>query len=118
MGTDPCNKNSCCLSGVCTNNKCTKPPIIDQLELVIGQSFGDDPMSLNFISLIFMIGLPVAIILSGKSFVAVLGGIVIYYGLTFFFALIGWLSPFILIGSVIAGLIVVVLAFVMGTGGE
>jgi len=112
-GKTDCDADADCISGVCLDNICTKPSVWQGISASKTQQFGDDTDSNNFISLFFIIGLPLAIILTaGKS--GVLAGILIYFGGAFFFTIVGWLSPFILLGSIIAGLIMMMFVFMLG----
>ena len=116
-GGENCDSNDDCISERCFNGLCTKPSIWKRIDSSKDQQYGDDKNSNNFIALFFMIGLPLLIILSTRSKAGVLGGIVVYFGLSFFFTIVGYLSPFILLGSIVSALILFVFAFVIG-GGE
>lgn len=114
---EDCDESEDCISGECSNNKCTPATLFQNLNAMKNEQVGDDPQSANLIALLFMIGVPVGLIFAGRSAIAVAGGMVVYFGLAFFFTFIGWLSPFILIGSVFVGLILMVLGFVIGMSG-
>lgn len=112
-----CDESEDCISGICSNNVCTAGTLFQNLNAMKNEQVGEDSQSANLIALFFMIGVPVAVIFAGRSMFAVAGGMVLYFGLAFFFTFIGWLSPFILVGSIFMGLILLVMGFVIGMGG-
>lgn len=107
-----------CLSGECVNGICNNPTLIESLTQAKDSQFGDDKSTSTFISLFIMIGIPVLLIFAGRSTLSVVAGIVVYYALAGLFTIMGWLEPFILVLSILSGLILVVLAVVIGTGGD
>jgi len=114
-----CTLDECCLSADCTNNKCSRADFIDLIDRSKDQLFGDDQETSNFISMFFMIGIPLAIIFAGRNLIALIGGGVIYFALALFFVLAGWLSPFIFVMSFVTMLILMIIAFAVGgMGGE
>ena len=114
LGREDCDFDIECLSGKCLNGKCTKPSAIQLLDASKTDQFGDDPKSNNFISLFIMVGISLTIILAGGvGGLAVIGSILFFIVSGFFFALIGWLSPFILIGMVVSVLIIFVFFMIL-----
>jgi hypothetical protein len=103
-----------CLSGSCVNGHCTKPSLWDSLDYSKEQQFGTGTNTNNFIALFIMIGIAIMIILAGKSTLAIIAGVAFFYVMGFFFAMVGWLSPFILLGLVFVALIGFVLLFMTG----
>lgn len=113
LGKESCTSNSQCLSGECVNGKCSKPSAWDLIEATKDETVGDDPNTNNFLSLFLMIGITAVIVFAGRSGVAVFIGILIFLVLSFFFAIIGWLSPFILLAELIGVLAIVVFLFLI-----
>lgn len=111
-----CTDNECCLSGVCSNNKCGKAEFMDTLERAKDQFFGESQSTSNFISLFFMVGLPLLIIMGTRSLMGLMGGGVVFFALGMFFVLLGWLSAFIFIMAFIASLILMIIAIAIGSG--
>lgn len=112
-----CTEDECCLSGLCTNNRCSRPGYVALISRGKDQFFGADEDTGNFVSLFFMIGIPVMIIAAGRNLFAVLGGGAVYFGLGLFFVMIGWLSPFIFVISFLVVMILMVIAFMVGLQG-
>lgn len=108
------SRDDCCLSGDCSNGKCTKEGLWDSIESSKNQQFGDDVDTNNFISLFFIIGISGFLMYYGN----IIGGVFALYLLSIFFVIVGWLSPFILIGIIITGLIAVVFKVMLGHGTE
>ena len=104
------SRDDCCLSGTCSNGKCTKTSMWDSIEASKKQQFGDDTKTNNFIALFFIIGIAGFLMYHGN----VIAGIFALYMLSIFFVMIGWLSPFLLLGMVITGLIAVVFKIMTG----
>lgn len=101
-----------CMSGECLHGSCTKESYFDMIDATKDQQFGDDENTNNALSMIFMIGVVVILIWWGGK-VGALASIPLFYVMGFFFTIIGWLSVFILVGFIIAGLIVAVLLFML-----
>ena len=99
-----CTSDSDCLSGECLNGYCTKASFFDKISASKGQQFGDDTNSNNFISLFFIIGISGFLMYYGN----IIAGVFALYILSIFFVIVNWLSPFILIGMIITGLIALV----------
>lgn len=109
-----CTSSIQCASGDCKNGLCTKPSLSQNLDLAMSENFGSDVRSKNMVSLFLMIGIPAVIMIaSGGSSIGVLVALACFFVEGFAFTYFGWLSPFILIGIVIVGLIVVVFAFMI-----
>ena len=123
VGRAECTSNSQCLSGVCSNEHCTDPDAWVKVEAVKTQLFGDSESSNNMIALVIIIGVPIMIVLAIASTVPEAIGIVIamaillMYVLAFFMTIIGWLSPFILLGFIMVALIGMALKFIGSSGG-
>jgi hypothetical protein len=114
-GAEDCLRNDQCLSNKCINSKCTKPSYWQSVDASKTQQFGNDSHSNNFVSLFLIIGITGILGYYTKSLL-VSGGTL--YGLSIFFTIVGWLSPFILLGFIIAGLVFVVFMFIgKGSGG-
>lgn len=110
-----CDSNLDCISGVCSNNKCTKPSYWDSISASKDQQFGDDANTNNFISLFLAIGVSGIIIYAGGAgLVSVGAGALVFTGLCIFFAVVGWLSAFLLVGIIIVELLLVVVGFMIG----
>jgi hypothetical protein len=114
----PCTSSTQCASGDCKNGLCTHPTLSKNLNLAIKENFGYDPMTLNLISVFLMTGVPgVIVIMSGGGALGILLSIGIFIVEGFLFTVMGWLSPFILIGVIVFALIIVVFAFMIKGGG-
>lgn len=113
-----CISDSECLSGDCLSGFCTKADIWSKIEASKNQQFGDTSDSNNFVALFLIIGIPLVIIIAGLGSIAsiIVAGFT-FIGLAVFFTIVGWLSPFILLGIFIICLLVIVLA-VMIKGGS
>ena len=108
------SRDDCCLSGSCSGGKCTKAGLWESLDASKDQQFGDSTMTNNFISLFFVIAISGFLMYYGN----VIAGVFALYMLSIFFAVVGWLSPFILIGMIITGLIALVFKIMIGSGTE
>lgn len=114
----PCTDNECCLSGLCSNNKCTNPGIWVNIDTSTNQLLGDDPFAKNFIALFFIVGIPIVLTVLSKSMLVGLASLMLSFMLMFFFTMVGWLSPFILIGGIVAVLLLIVMAFMLRGGSD
>ena len=112
-----CMLNKQCLSGECSNNKCTRPDLMTQVSSAKDEQFGDSEDTNNLISLMIMLVITGAIIIGGGCLVGVIAGILAFVSLGVFFAMIGWLSGFILLAIFIVLLIGMMLAVIIGSGG-
>jgi len=109
-----CDYDSQCASGECKNGLCTKASLSQNLENAKNEQFGNDAKTNNIISLFFMIGVPaIIVIMSGGSALGILLSIGLFIVEGFLFTIMGWLSPFILIGIVVFALIIMVFAFMI-----
>ena len=108
---DECVYDSDCLSGICLNGKCTKASLWTLIDASKDQMYGDDAPTNNFLSLVLMI------VVSGALgyYVAVWAGLISFFVLGIFFALVGWLSAFILIGMFLIGIILMVFVIMIGS---
>lgn len=110
----PCTSSSQCMSNDCHNGLCTKPSLWEMISQSKKENFGSDSNTNNFLSIFIMIAVPAVIIIaSGGASIGILISLAIFYVLGFFFAIVGWLSPFILIGMVVVSLIIMVFAFMI-----
>lgn len=109
------SRDDCCLSGECSDlGYCTKETLWQGLDASKDQQFGNDTMTNNFISLFFIIAISGFLMFHGN----IIGGVFGLYILSIFFAIIGWLSPFILMGMIVTGLIAIVFKTMLGHGTE
>jgi len=112
-----CTNNNECLSGLCKNNVCTKPSYWDRIDASKVQQFGDDSNTNNFIALFFMILIPAFIIYQGGASKGAIGtGLGIFFLLGIFFAVVGWLSLFIMFGLIFVVLIFAVILLMLSGG--
>ncbi len=104
-----------CLSGECQNGKCTKASLWQRISISKTQQFGNDGDTNNFIALFFIIGIPALILWAGhKSRLVVVSAIAIMFALSFFFAMVGWLSFFIVFGLFISSSMVFFALMIFG----
>jgi len=120
LGNEPCSYNRQCLSKVCSNGKCTKADTWTRIDTAKGEELGDSPNTNNFLALTIIIlvgGLLIggSLTAGGGIWGVAIGGIAMI-GLAIFFTLVGWLSPFILLGMFIVLLVMVVFAFMISGG--
>lgn len=112
-GNKACAANAECQSGVCANGHCSAVDFITQIDYAKDQLFGSSENTSNFISLVLIFGVGLFILAGGAGIMAV-----IWVALSsIFMALIGWLSPFFVIGLIMIGLIILVLGVVVGSKG-
>lgn len=107
---DECSKDSDCISGNCLNGKCTKASLWQNIVASKNQQFGDDTPTNNFLSLIIILAISGVI----GYYIVTWAGIMSLFMLSIFFTLVGWLSPFILIGMFIVGVIALVFGMMLG----
>ena len=117
MFAESCIGDYQCLSGECINDLCSKPSFWASIDASKTQQFGNDSSSNNFIALFLILGLPVVIIWAGRGHLAsiMVSGLA-FIGLTIFFAVVGWLSPFILLGIFLVFLLIIVFVFILRGG--
>jgi hypothetical protein len=96
-----CISDSQCLSGLCSNGKCSNPGFVATLTAAKNEQFGSGTNEGNFISLLFMIGLPLAVVFLIRQMWSLFLAIPVYFALAIFFTAIGWLSPVYLIVSLV-----------------
>ena len=106
-----CDADSECLSGSCENNLCTDMDIWTKIDASKTQLFGDSSGANNFVSLFFILGGAFGLGLMTLNALLPIIWIVLA---TIGFTILGWLSPFILVGLFLIGLVVVVLGVVIG----
>ena len=112
---EDCTSNVQCTSGLCVGGKCTKPSLMQGVEATKNEQFGDDIDTNNFISLFFIILIPLIMITAGGGHKgAFYSGVGVFFALSFFFTIIGWLSVFILLANILTALIIVVFSFMVG----
>lgn len=114
---EPCESNGECLTGVCSNGKCTKPDILTSLEASKNELFGAGENVSNFISLFIILGGVILIIGSTLNLAGGVLGLGWLFMSSIFFLIIGWLSPLFVLGLVLILLIIIVLFWVIGSGG-
>lgn len=111
---EECNLDRCCVSGICTNNKCSKTPLWTSLDYWKTEQYGDDPDTNNLLALAITIFVStvvaVGIAKHGGGALSVVIGALIFIVLSIFFALVSWLNPFMLLGEF---LVMLVTIFVM-----
>lgn len=112
-----CIANNQCLSGECNNGKCTNPDYWSRIDNAKTSIFGNTSSTNNFIALIFMFGLPALFLIYGNALGKWLA-IPSFLGLSIFFAIVGWLSPFLLVGFLVSGLVIASLIFLLGGGSD
>jgi hypothetical protein len=95
--TQECTSSSQCLSGSCLNFHCTKESLFQGIDQSKSELWGNDTATNNFIALLFIIF--ITVLVSVKSHFLV--GVGTFIVLSIFFTVIGWLSPFLLIGGLI-----------------
>lgn len=109
-----CSVDSDCISGVCNNGNCKKPTGWQKVEAAKEEQWGGDTKTNNFISILAMLLISGAIIIYGRSGIAVAVGAGVFLVMGFFFAYVGWLSPFIALGLVLMVLVIFVLMAIIG----
>ena len=109
---EDCDENDDCISGECLNSKCTKAGLWARIDASSTQINGDDDDTHTFLALtiLFVIGGVIAV--AGRNMWSAFAGIIVIFIGSIFFAFVGWLSPFIILGEVIIALLGVVLFFV------
>jgi hypothetical protein len=113
-----CTSNAQCLSGTCANSKCNVPSLWQLIDASKTQFAGNDGNTNNILSLILaiMLGIGAAVViasLAGGVMVAALAGASIFAAFIVFFTIVGWLSPFILIGIIIISALVITLSIIL-----
>lgn len=115
-----CDNDGQCLSNGCVGGKCTKPSFSELLDAAKTEQFGDDSKTNNLISIFIMTGITLIIVvvgaMGGNMLAGIIGGILLFLVSGIGFALLGWLSAFILFGIFIVLLVGLVFAFMMGGG--
>lgn len=110
-----CNLDAECLSGNCLENKCTKPSLSDSLNQGKNSQFGSDSATGNIVSLFLIVGLTIVIIVgSGGSLAGIVVGGFTFVATSILFTILGWLSPFILLGVFIVLLFGIVVMVMLG----
>jgi len=112
-----CYADSQCLSGSCINNKCSKASYWSLVDAGKTETMGDDTPTNNFVSLFFMIFVPLSILWIGKNVMAVIMATGVFIVLGFFFAIVGWLSAWIIFGLIIFIFVAFFLFVLIGTSG-
>lgn len=107
-----------CRSGECVDGLCRKASTSELMTASKNELFGSDSATANIISLFIIIGLMLVVIIYGRSIGAVFiaGGIGVT--LSFFFAFLGWLSVWIVMGQILVMLVILVLTFMFKAGGD
>lgn len=113
-----CSENSECLSEICSNSKCTKPSLVNNINNVVGQYVGTDDNSLNLFALLIIILVSGAFVGGGFAFGSGTAGGFLGAGsfmmLSLLFSTIGWLSSYIAFGLVFVMLVVMIVMIVLG----
>lgn len=112
-GQEGCTYDYQCLSGLCVNGKCTRAGLFERIDAGKTATMGDSVQTNNFLALIISIIIAGAIMVSGKSRQTAIAGSIIFFALQVFFAIVGWLSPFILFGEFFIAVAGVVLLMVL-----
>lgn len=112
-GKETCVNSIECISGACVNEKCSKPSASQLLRASKNEQFGDDSDTNNFISLFLATALLIAISWAGRSLIAVIIGFIVFFAVSLFFTIIGWLSVWIMFGVFFVTLIGGVIALIM-----
>jgi len=111
VGGKPCVAASECLSGSCVNSHCGQTDIFTNLETSKNQMFGNSINANNAVSLFLILGGAFGLGIMTMGVILPILWVVIT---TIAFTIFGWLSPFILVGLFLIGLIIVVLGVVIG----
>ena len=117
-GGAECLQGSECLTGSCTGGRCDRADLFTQVNYAKKQIVGDSIATNNLLALSIIFGLAIVVLMLGGANI-LSGGVamgIVFMG-SIFFTIIGYLSPFIMIGVVLTGLILVVFAFVITSGG-
>jgi hypothetical protein len=105
-----CNSGSQCLSNSCLNSHCTKESLMQGIDQSKSELWGNDIATNNFIALLFIIF--ISVMVSVKSHFLI--GVGTFIVLSIFFTIIGWLSPFLLIGGLVLVLGSIAILLFMG----
>jgi hypothetical protein len=121
-GGHTCSSGPQCLSGVCSNGRCNNPSGWAWLDNLKKLLLGDDSNTNNLLalSLSFILAMAVAIVLAvytkALEIAAILGGCAFMGGIIFF-TIVGYLSPFILLGIIIISGLIITLTIILGHKG-
>ena len=105
-----CSSNDDCISGSCINGKCTKPSLWQGIDASKNQQFGDDTSTNNLLSIIIILFVSALI----GFYILVWAGLISFFILTVFFTLVGWLTPFFIVGVLLIGVIILVITIIVG----
>lgn len=111
-GKIACVFNNECASGVCAGGHCTQPSLWNGIDASKSVFFGSDTSTGNIIALFIMIVSAIA-----SASVSPLLAPFVFVAEAVFFAVVGWLSVFILVGIILVGIIAGALAIMLNTGG-
>lgn len=116
---EACLQNYECLSNRCVGNFCTDAGTWVNIEASKDSMFGGDIMTSNFISIVIMIvSAGMIAVGTGGNIFGIALGIGVFYVEMLFFTIVGWLSPFILLGGIMLGLILFVFGFLASQRGN
>lgn len=120
-GGSSCNNDFECLSGSCNGWVCSAPSLWQTIDSGKTSLFGNDEFTNDFISLLIAF-LVFALIFGGSVYLSQMGAGLIVGGASFmalciFFAIVGWLSPFILFGEFLIIAVIVFIGFSGSKGG-
>lgn len=110
-----CVANYECMSNKCAAGACTKPTLWQTIDTAKTDAAGSDANSNNLIAFVISLALGIVVLgaaayIGAGAFSALAGGGVFFIAL-FFFAIVGWLSPFILIGAIVV--LILLFAFIV-----
>lgn len=109
-----CDDDSDCISDECLQGVCTQASYWDRVDYSKTSIYGDDSNTNNFIAITIMIVTALGIIVYSRSIMGIVAGLGAFLVFAVFFAIVGWLSPFILMGVILVGLLAIVLFFIAG----
>jgi len=117
----PCVNDFECVSLKCSAGFCSKATLWQNVDASKDEGVGDDEATNNLISItvsIFM-GLVVGFVLFkiGGGWVAAVGAGVVTLAMMFFFVIVSWLSPWILVANILVLAVVTAFVLTVGTSG-
>jgi hypothetical protein len=117
-----CDSYTQCISGECEGGRCTRPDSWVLVENAKEELIGDDTNTNNLFCMVIslVVGVGAAVVLAGATGALMIAGVL---GLTVFvmtltfFAVVGWLSAFILISVYVVLGVIVLLAIILAPRG-
>lgn len=118
LNNEPCTTDVYCLSGSCNNGFCSNPGQWALINAGTKELFGGNSNDFLFVAIfvLIIIGGGIIIASGGNIWGIVLAGGFFFVGLMFF-VVVGWVSPFFLIGGIILALILFVFSFMASQKG-